>query len=92
MTLYRGTRATATNLDNLSMAELQCRHGAYDSPARWTAYGTTTIFGLFRNRPCIATTVEFLYRNSSHPREASWLGVKRVLRYIRETMNFCKFL
>ena len=34
MTLYRGTRVTATNIDNNSMATLQCRHSTYDSPAR----------------------------------------------------------
>ena len=40
MTRYRGTRVTVISNDNPSMSALQCRHGAGDSPARWTSPGT----------------------------------------------------
>ena len=44
-----------------------------------------------RTRPDIATAVNFLARDSSAPTDGSWIGVKRVLRYLRGTKDLGLF-
>ena len=41
-----------------------------------------------RTRPDIAAAVGYLARDSSSPNEASWMGFKRILRYLRGSTDF----